>query len=649
MSSRISELHKRNLATVALFALATADFGLSQSSPPSADPASCAGCHPGIYDTYRRTGMGRSFFRPRPERMTEDWDAHNTYYHQVSERHYTMLRRDGRYFVRRHQTDRRGQETNVVEKEVHYVLGSGNHARGYLHRAADGRLLLLPVSWYAASGGYWAMGPGYDRPDHKDFRRVVTQDCFFCHNGYPETEPPGREPVFPGRLPEGIDCQRCHGSGAAHIRVAQEQRPADEIRRAIVNPARLPPDRQIEVCLQCHLETTSFRLPYSIRRFERSVFSYRPGEPLEDYMLHFDRTAGAGYDEKFEVAHAAYRLRKSACFEKSGRMTCATCHNPHAFELRPTACTTCHPLPITQHPTPITQPAAADCLACHMPKRRTDDAVHVVMTDHLIQRRQPARDLLAPKAEFHDDLGGGYTGEVVLYYPPKARDSDLYLAVAQVQDGANLQAGIPRLAVAIARRKPAAAEFYFELAEAYRKIGQNDKAVPLYEEALSRKPGLLPATRHLGVSLAATGRLTEAEQVLVKAPHDAPALNNLGEVYLRQGGTDRAVAAWRKAIALDPDLAEAHNNLGVALSRQGDSAGAEGAFRDAVRVAPEVASVRVNYGLLLLQLRRLEEAREQIEAARRLDPKLPSVETARRLLDKMEADASPRVLLEMRP
>ena len=30
--------------------------------------------------------------------------------------------------------------------------------------------------------------------------------------------------------------------------------------------------------------------------------------------------------------------------------------------------------------------ASADCIGCHMPKRRTDDAVHVVMTDHWIQR-----------------------------------------------------------------------------------------------------------------------------------------------------------------------------------------------------------------------------------------------------------------------
>ena len=34
-------------------------------------------------------------------------------------------------------------------------------------------------------------------------------------------------------------------------------------------------------------------------------------------------------------------------------------------------------------------PAGTNCLSCHMPKRRTDDVVHVVMTDHYIQRVKP--------------------------------------------------------------------------------------------------------------------------------------------------------------------------------------------------------------------------------------------------------------------
>ena len=50
----------------------------------------------------------------------------------------------------RHQLGFSGKETNVLELEAQYVVGSGNHARTFLHRAPDGRLVQLPVSWYQA-------------------------------------------------------------------------------------------------------------------------------------------------------------------------------------------------------------------------------------------------------------------------------------------------------------------------------------------------------------------------------------------------------------------------------------------------------------------------------------------------------------------
>ena len=58
--------------------------------------------------------------------------------------------------------------------------------------------------------------------DHEGFRRTITYDCMFCHNAYPRipaaNEQSFAEPIYLGDLPEGIDCARCHGSGAEHIR-----------------------------------------------------------------------------------------------------------------------------------------------------------------------------------------------------------------------------------------------------------------------------------------------------------------------------------------------------------------------------------------------------------------------------------------------
>ena len=82
--------------------------------------------------------------------------------------------------------------------------------------------------------------------------------------------------------------------------------------------------------MQCHLETTSSPLPASIVRYERGPFSYRPGEPLTDFILHFDHAPGTGHGDKFEITGSVYRLRQSECFRKSdGVLTCTTCHNPH--------------------------------------------------------------------------------------------------------------------------------------------------------------------------------------------------------------------------------------------------------------------------------------------------------------------------------
>ena len=208
----------------------------------------------------------------------------------------------------------------MVEKQVDYVIGSGNHVRTYLNRTAQGTLVELPVSWYAEKGGYWAMSPGYDRPNQEDFRRTIVSECLFCHDAYPASGQTsnleGSEPLFGDRLPEGIDCQRCHGPGRAHIEAAGSgHAKPEEIRRTIVNPARLDRERQLEVCMQCHLETSSRPLPNKLPRYDHEPFAYKPGEPLADYFTFFDHAKGAGRDDNFEIAHAAYRLRKSACFQ----------------------------------------------------------------------------------------------------------------------------------------------------------------------------------------------------------------------------------------------------------------------------------------------------------------------------------------------
>ena len=124
------------------------------------DARVCASCHRQIADDYRQTGMGRSFFRPTPANTIEDYTRQNEFYHPLSDTHYAMIRRDGEFYQRRWQIGFAGKETNVEEMKVDYVMGSGNHARSYLHRSAPGTLIELPLGWYP--DGSWAMSPGSD-------------------------------------------------------------------------------------------------------------------------------------------------------------------------------------------------------------------------------------------------------------------------------------------------------------------------------------------------------------------------------------------------------------------------------------------------------------------------------------------------------
>ena len=602
------------------------------------DPATCGGCHQEIWASFRKTGMGRSFQRLRPEARDGIAGPAEPFHHEPSNRYYSHVQRDGRLYQRRFQKNAQGRIVNILEKEIHYIMGSGNHARTFLSRSPSGKLVQLPLGWYSEGGGRWAMSPGYDRPNHDGFQRVITFDCMFCHNGFPQVgagkDHPGQRPLFPSTLPEGIGCQRCHGPGSAHVEAASSgDGPVAAVISSIVNPSRLSAERQREVCFQCHLETTSRPLPNVVHRYGRGYFSFRPGEPLSDYAIYFDHAPGAGWDEKFEINHSAYRLMQSRCFLESARaITCTTCHDPHepsgtrdAARRYNAACRTCHQAELAGLVSDGTHVPESECSTCHMPRRRTDDVVHAVMTDHRIQA-SPPRGLLEPKRERSTNVETAYRGEVQLYYPRSITDpgSEIYEAIAQTAQGSNLMAGIQRLEAAINSRQPEEAGFYFDLADALERDGRLERAAQWFEQALTRDQGFVLAAIRLGSVLSRAGRHGYADEVLRKAaaldPADPRVPKERGLNFARQGLYSEAVDASRSGIALDPDLPELHNNLGGALARLDRLDEATGALREAIRLQPDLAEARFNLGVLLASQGDLTGAAEEWREAIRGDP-----------------------------
>jgi len=616
-------------------------FSLEAAVPGNqyVDARICATCHRRIDQTYRQTGMGRSLYRPAPANTIEDYQNNREFVHTLSDTHYSMSVRGGAYYQRRWQTGFDGKETNVEEMKIDYAIGSGNHARSYLHRMANGGYIELPLGWYSEKNGYWGMSPGFDGI-HPQTRRFASYECVFCHDAIPKIPPghdaPGSDPVFAGDLPEGIDCQRCHGAGAKHVGVAQTAgAKLADIRGSILNPARLPPALQMDVCMQCHLEPTSGELPALIRLFNRGPFSFVPGEPLSNFLLAFDHAPGTGHDDKFEIVNSsAYRLRQSQCFLKSGAMTCTTCHDPHkavrgaeAVGHYSEVCRQCHGSTFDAVVSAGRHPAATECTRCHMQKRRTEDVVHAVMTDHFIQRRPPVEGPLADLPERHPPAVESYRGEVVPYYPsplPRTDENALYRAVAQVALRNNLEKGSPELAQEIARVRPREAEFYMALGDAWQNGGKARDAADAYEHALRLRPDFPRGLVELAGALKASKQLPRAAETLKRAiqvaPGNAPAWFQSGAVDYALGRTAEAVEKMEKAIALDPDLSGGHTGLAEILWRTGKIDRAEEELRKALRLDPYDATAYDLMGRVLAGKSQTAEALFDFERATRLRP-----------------------------
>jgi tetratricopeptide (TPR) repeat protein len=602
------------------------------------DSKVCATCHREIAAKYARTGMGRSFYKPaKPDTIPH---TTNDYYHALSDSHYRMTVRNGEYFQRRWQIGPDGKEMNVEDLKIDYVIGSGNHGRFYLHRTEQGMLIELPLAWYPErNGGEWAMVPGSDLPQPKT-RQFIAYKCMFCHNAYPDiaagADVPGSDPVFPAEIPEGIDCQRCHGPGSEHVKSSG--------RTGIVNPAKLSADRRMEVCLQCHLETTAGDITAKLQRFNRGTFSYIPGQPLADYAIFFDYAPGRRED-RFEGVGGAYQLRKSRCFLESGaqnnqgKLECASCHDPHdvprgaeAIRHYSGVCLQCH---AGKHPAGIVA-TAADCITCHMPKRRPDDAPHMTFTDHRIQRRPPPN----PLAEFAERAPEPYRGEVVPYYPsplPDTPENALYRAVAQVGTGNNVAAGMPDLVRLLDEVKPAEPEFYMVLGDGWKSLGKPAEAAAAYRRALQFEPKSGQAMRAL-----ATVEPDRAEEILARAVQIAP---YDPQSWFQYGVLTASADRIRKAIALNPWFRDQYRRLAEVTRSESDLKDALRAdpfddaawdvggqimaekgrfpeaffdFERAIKIRPS-GQYMYDYALALVRADRFDEAQTQAEVAARTD------------------------------
>jgi tetratricopeptide (TPR) repeat protein len=121
---------------------------------------------------------------------------------------------------------------------------------------------------------------------------------------------------------------------------------------------------------------------------------------------------------------------------------------------------------------------------------------------------------------------------------------------------------------------------HYHLGECLQNRGDLDKAIDEYETAVHLKPDYFEAIRDLGlamyerISSKGVGEISESLEKLKLAAQlspDNPMIHyHLGRIYCADGKLDDAEAAFREALAVDPQLAVAHFELGRLRYYRGD-------------------------------------------------------------------------------
>ena len=118
---------------------------------------------------------------------------------------------------------------------------------------------------------------------------------------------------------------------------------------------------------------------------------------------------------------------------------------------------------------------------------------------------------------------------------------------------------------------------------------------------------------------AATLPLREVPEETPEPPESAADWHARGLEMEDEEAPEEAMAAYRRALEIDPGFTDAHVDLGRLLHERGATAEAERHYREALAARSEDATAAYNLGVALQDLGRLPEAAELYERALEID------------------------------
>ncbi len=451
---------------------------------------SCYACHKTSYNNFTNTEMHKSFEKLDTSNIIESYPQKTPVYDPQKNFYYEMIRKDNKFFQREYRLNKNGKVIHERLMEAQYTIGSGNNLRMYFFDE-NGMFYQLPLTWYT-NENRWKLSPGYKETENLRFSRYVTGRCMACHNSYQlvKTNSVDR---YKKPYEIGIGCERCHGPGELHLKEMNSEKYEESLPknfRTIINPKYLSPERQLSICMQCHLQGKGWAI-----NDKDGWFDFRAGELLKTNRSVFfpEHTA----KEVIEVGDSPHRLTLSKCFKNSkGSLTCITCHDPHhsikSFKMEHynSKCISCHSLiSLTKSNLKYKHHIEDNCVSCHMNRTGSDNTLHgVSLTDHWIRidanktkidwtsiREKPEfRPLvqLAPDIDKKDNESQIRKGIAYIDFFKEFDNRLAYIDSAIY----NINSGL------IAKQT---SEGYYYLGEAYFILGQYVKAISALEKCVN--------------------------------------------------------------------------------------------------------------------------------------------------------------------
>ena len=158
---------------------------------------------------------------------------------------------------------------------------------------------------------------------------------------------------------------------------------------------------------------------------------------------------------------------------------------------------------------------------------------------------------------------------------------------------------------------PDFAQAYNNLGKLLRGRGDSKGAEARYRKALELKPDFAVACSNLGALLVERGEYESATSYFEKALAIQPThalFNGIGILHQMQNDNEKSIAAFEKALELEPNNPEILNNLAISYQNLGRNVDAARTYDRVFDANPNQAEAYLNLGNMLLSLSKHDEA-----------------------------------------